>query len=79
MFLFEHASLVKIKQIKIELEEVVEQLSQFCFSVLKYTDIAGCQCILSVSITELYSGLMQLVTTSCFLNSESSHSLAIIS
>lgn len=30
-------------------------------------------------ITEVYSGLMQLVTTSCFSNSESSHSLAIIS
>lgn len=34
---------------------------------------------LRVTIKEVFSGLRQLLTTSCFLKSESSHSLAIVS
>lgn len=45
-----------IKQIQIQLEQAVEEFSQFCFSVLKQSDVEGCQCILSGSISEVYSG-----------------------
>lgn len=68
---------MQMKQIRNQFELLVEQ---FCLSsAFKALDIVAFQCILRVSITEVHSGLMQLVTTSCFSNSESSHSLAIIS
>lgn len=49
-----------------------------CCRLFQKSDSELSSVFLRVSIT-VYSGLMQLLTTSCFSNSESSHSLAIVS
>lgn len=53
-------------------------VNMLCCRLFQKSDSELSSVFLRVSIT-VYSGLMQLLTTSCFSNSESSHSLAIVS
>lgn len=82
-----HSAAVKhraalMRPIPISSKLTLRSLERVFLLQLEYQSSNGLQRVsffLRVTIKEVFSGLMQLLTTSCFLKSESSHSLAIIS